>query len=309
MPSLSGLKTIGKKKLIIILSVIFVLIAIPITVYLALQRQETRKKAAVTGDGRLVCNSGPQAYGGASSTATITVTNNTNQTLDNLTPYVFRCAYTPNRIKSGYKCQYDCSNQEAGADCQVGVWDNLAVADFVLAPGESRTLTATANPCEILQLDVQNADDHVNDDPTECYNIGTSDAYPAPPNPWNGGIAFSIKENSSGYNPATGTCPTPSPTNTPTSTPAPTTPPEITQTPTPTPTTPEGVPTSTPTPTTPLIVAIPTNTPVPTSTPAPTVPAGSTPTPTTAPPVSGTTLPTLVTVAVGVIIVVLGLAF
>ena len=298
------------KKTITIIVIVLILLSIPIAVYLVQQRQEIRKKAVETGEGQLVCDSGPNPY----DSDTIVVTNNSTQSIDNvLVSNIFRCEYSPGRVVEGfYSCetQTECDKKadDENTHCQVGLWDQEAsVIDFSLSSGQTRTMNVTANPCEIVQIDVYNKTVHETDDPTECYNIGSQGTNPAPPNRWPGGIAFGIKQNPEGYNQTTGTCPAPTstPTPTPTSTPVVTGTPPPTATPSPTPsgTPPVGQPpTNTPTPSSTPTVP---NTPTPTITPIP--PAGSTPTPTSPPPVSGNNLPTIITIAGGLILVVVAL--
>jgi hypothetical protein len=231
-----------------------------IGLYLFQQSKFIGKEASGTADTQLVCDAGTDPY----NSHTITVKNNTSQTVSQISSNVFRCEYSPNKVRVGYyKCEDDCTGD--GPDCQEGLWDPAASQDFSLAPGETKTVTVTANPCEIVQIDTQNDETHVADDPTECYNIQSQHTNPAPPNRWPGGIAFGISQNSSGYNTSTGSCDVQQPTPQPT-TPQPTTGP----TNTPIPTTPPGVPTYTPVPT-------PTNPFTPTNTPAPFVPTNTSP--------------------------------
>lgn len=238
-----------------------------IGVYLVQRSQTIGGQASGSAESQLVCDAGADPY----NSNTITVTNNTDTAVNEISSNVFRCEYEPDRVRRGYyKCEDNCDGD--GPDCQEGVWDPEASQDFSLAPGESKTVTVAVGECEIVQIDTQNDEIHVSDDPTECYNVQSSDTNPPPPNRWPGGIAFGIKQNSVGYNTATGTCNVTQPTPT---TPQPTTP-VNTPTPTTQPTAPPGQPTYTPIPTaTPTVPFIPTNTPVPfvpTNTPIPTQP-------------------------------------
>lgn len=257
-----------------------------IGIYLAQRSQMLGGQASGGADSQLVCDAGPNAY----DSNTITVTNNTGVAVNEISSNVFRCEYEPDRVRVGYyKCEDDCTGD--GPDCQEGIWDPEASTDFSLAPGESKTVAVTVGPCEIVQIDTQNDEINVSDDPTECFNTRSSGTDPAPPNRWQGGIAFGIKQNSEGYDATSGFCdiaPTPTipqptlPASTPT--PQPTAPPgQPTYTPIPTatptrqPTAPPGQPTYTPIPTaTPAMTSfIPTNTPIPyipPSTPIPTQP-------------------------------------
>ncbi|MBI2028982.1 hypothetical protein HYT02_01055 [Candidatus Gottesmanbacteria bacterium] len=321
-----------KKSIIAIILLILLLISIPVAVFLVQQRQELRKKAIEAGDGQLVCDAGPNPYDSNS----IVITNKTTQTINNLVSNVFRCTYSPGRVVEGfYSCetQTECDKkaQDGNTHCQVGVWDqDASVIDFSLNPGDPpRTMSVTVEPCQIVQIDAYNNTVHENDDPTECYNIQSQGTNPPPPARWPGGIAFGIKQNPQGYDVATGQCPqptatpSPTPTNTPiptlTGTPTPTPTGTLTPTPTRTPTptgtlTPSPTPTKTPTPT-PTKTPTPTNSPTPTRTPTPiptstpVILAGSTPTPTTPPPVSGSTLPTILTAIGGLILFGVALIF
>ena len=242
-----------------------------IGLYLVQQSQFIEKQASGSAESQLVCDAGADPY----NSKTITVTNNTSVAVNEISSNVFRCEYEPNKVRRGYyKCEDNCSGD--GPDCQEGVWDPEASQDFSLAPGASKTVTVETGPCEIVQIDTQNDEVHVADDPTECFNIQSSDTNPPPPNRWPGGIAFGISQNSTGYNATTGSCDVaPTPTTPQPTTPQPTTPPS-TPTPTRQPTAPPGQPTYTPIPTaTPTVAFIPTNTPapfVPTNTPMPTQP-------------------------------------
>lgn len=255
-----------------------VLVGLIIGVYLFQQTQRIGKQASGGADTQLVCDAGPDAYNSNS----ITVINNTDQTVSEISSNVFRCEYEPNKVRKGhYKCEDDCTGD--GPDCQEGIWDPESSTDFSLEPGKSKMVSVTVGPCEIVQIDSQNDEVHVADDPTECYNVRSANTDPKPPNRWQGGIAFGIKENSQGYNASTGSCDIPNPT-TPPATPIPTTPPNPTGIPqpsaTPQPTAPPGQPTYTPIPT-----VTPTFSPlVPTNTSVPFVP-------TNPPPVGGPTQP------------------
>lgn len=240
-----------------------------IGLYLAQQSQFIGKEASGGAESQLVCDAGPDPYNSHS----ITLTNNTAQTIPEISSNVFRCEYEPDKVRRGYyKCEDNCDGD--GPDCQEGIWDPEASTDFSLDPGESKTVTVTANSCEIVQIDSQNDEIHVADDVTECFNTQSSDTNPPPPNRWPGGIAFGISQNSTGYNTSTGSCDVqqPSPTI-----PQPTSQPTVpfnTLTPTRQPTAPPGQPTYTPIPT-PTLPFVPTNTPapfVPTNPPVPTQP-------------------------------------
>lgn len=297
----------GVSKALLIIITLLILITIPVTVILVKQRQELRQKAVEVGDGQLVCDSGPNPY----DSNTIVVTNKTGGAVDNLRSNIFRCAYDPvnHRIREGfYTCEPPEVCAQKTADCQSGTWDPAnSKIEHTIAAGASETFTVVVNPCEVVQIDTENSTVHPSEAPSECYNIRSAHTNPEPPNPWPGGIAFGIKANSTGYNPATNSCPTPTVTMTPTITP--TTPITITATvtPTKTPTLPPGTPTKTGTPT---ATIKPTNTIIalaPSNTPRPTAPPGSTPTPTAVPPVSGNSLPTILTIIGGGAILLLGI--
>lgn len=206
--------------------------------------------------GTLICDSGPDPY----DSDTIIVYNDTDQTIEDLTSYVHRCEYEPGKITKGfYKCETAATCDPNDEHCDPGVWDQEAGEDFSLAPGEQKVLKMTVNPCEIAQLDVQNADVHEGDSPLECTNIRSQHTVNVGQR-WPGGIGFAIGSNPATY--ADGTCEpptnTPTPSEAPTNTPAPSDTPVPTNTPAPTNT---PLPTNTP---------IPTNTPMPTHTPLPT---------------------------------------
>lgn len=241
--------------------------------------------------GQLVCDAGVDAY----NSDTIQITNNSDKKIDEINAVVFRCTYIPDKIRKGfYKCETCTDSDEVNnPDCQVGTFDPDASQDFSLEPGETKTISVPANPCEIIQLDVANNEPHVDDSPYECFNPRSQYTNPAPPARWQGGIAFAISENSEGYDPATQTCPQP-----PTATPTPTVPqdtPTVTPTanpsdsPTPTPSpsdTPTPSPTNSPTPS-------PTKTPTPSPTPTPIPPTPTftpVPPPPTATPVQNLTV-------------------
>ncbi len=247
---------------------------------------------------QLICDSGDDPY----NSNTIKITNKTNTAIDEINAVVFRCKYIPGKIKKGfYKCETCTDADEVNnPDCQAGQFDPAASSDFALAAGETKTISVPVNACEIVQLDVSNNAVHVEDSNSECYNVRSKYTNPAPAARWQGGIAFAISENSTGYNAATGTCipptatpkvptstppitvtgtitvtppgNTPTPTNTPTGTltPAATSTPTVTPTfsPTPSPTL-TNTPTPTPTATNTPVPPTPTNTPLPTSTPTP----------------------------------------
>lgn len=218
--------------------------------------------------GQLVCDAGLDPY----DSTVIRVTNNTNQTIDDLTSVVFRCEYEPGRIVKGkYKCETCLDGDEVNdPNCQKGIYDPTAsIVEFTLAPGETKELKMALNNCEIGQIDVYNTDPNVNDSPLECFNPRSQYTNPAPPTRWPGGIGFAIDENATGY--SNGNCEVPTATPTPTTPPAtPTNTPALTNTPTATPT---PLPTNTPAPTNtplPTNTVIPTNTPAPTNSPMPT---------------------------------------
>ncbi len=295
-----SLQPLTRQKIIIFSTiVVFILIGIAVTVYVALQRQEPRKKALEVGENALVCDPGPDPYDSTS----IIVTNNTSETIERLVSNVFRCRYVPNKIRKGYFfCDNTC-NEATNPDCLNGTWDAAASTITSIAPGETKTFTMTVNPCEIAQIDTYNEVEHVEDSLLECTNLRSQYTVPAGSR-FPGGFGFAIDENSTGYDAATGTCPAPTatptsePTVTPTATVTPTeTPPPTEETPTSTPVaTPTSEPTATPTPV--LIVEV--NTPTP--------PPGSTPTSTPVPPVSGGLLPTILTILGGAAIVLIGFA-
>ena len=232
---------------------------------------------------QLVCDPGSNPYNSDS----MVVTNNTQETINNLTSVTFRCKYIPNKIREGfYKCETcEDSDEVNNPDCQIGIYDpNSSIEAYSLAPGESKTINVRANRCEIIQFDTYNTASHADDSNLECYNIRSQQTNPGPPARWPGGIAFGINQNSDGYNETTQTCaavsntPAPTiPTNTPpenaTSTPVPSeTPTMVPPTETPSPTNTPVVPTDTPRPTE---TPSPTNTPIPptpTSTPVPPTP-------------------------------------
>lgn len=251
-----------------LVSLAIIMVGLGGLVALAQREQDIRRRASGgTADTQLVCDAGTKAY----DSNTIVVTNNTNERLEEMSSRVFRCEYEPGRVREGfYKCEDDCTGD--GPDCQEGVWDPDATEDFILDPGETKTVSVTVNPCEIVQIDVENTVDHALDDATECYNIQSQGTDPAPPSRWQGGIAFGIKQNSTGYDASTGTCPQPSvspstsPSVSPTTPVTPTSPPPVspTNSPTPQPTAPPGEPTYTPVPTSPpTTVCAPPNTCIP----------------------------------------------
>ena len=227
---------------------------------------------------QLVCDAGTDPY----NSDLITLTNNTSETIDDLTSVTFRCQYIPDKVKRGfYKCETCQDGDEVNdPNCQIGVYDpNSSITEFSLAPGASREISVKANPCEIIQFDVYNPAEHLSDSPFECYNFRSEYTNPGPPARWPGGIAFGINQNSQGYDPTTGTCPSDSPTNTPTQTATPTETPTESPTQTATPTkTPTNTPTKTPTPTVPPVSPTLTFTPVPSNTPT-SRPIPPTPTP------------------------------
>lgn len=259
-----------RKTVIILVTTILILITIPIAIYLVLQRQEIRKKAA--GE-PLVCDPGPVRY----DSNTITVTNNSGNSI-NLDVQENLCDYKGESIPLPFGTQCNQFSRRYSTS---------------VANGETKKFSMTVPNCKIGQIDII---------PTGvgCYNNQEN-------KPWEGGMAFALKANSTGYNPTTGTCPqatipptsipTTQPSSTPINTPTPsnTPPPGSTNTPT---------PTRTPTPTnTPPVGSVPTSTP----TPTPTAPPGSTPTPTTPPPVSGGLGPTVLTIVGGGLLLLVGL--
>lgn len=243
--------------------VIFILLAgLAAAFVLVRQSQDIRDRAA-GGENRLVCANNGNRWDSNS----ITVTNNTAAAVP-LTIQENFCDYNGEAIPlpDGYRCDES---------------DNSH--DETIAPGESKTYTMTVPSCTIGQLDVWNPTSHVNDDPSECYNIPDGQT-------WLGGIAFAIKGNSNcNQQPTSTPVPTSTGTPAPTNTPAPTA--------TPQPTTPPGQPTYTPVPTS-------TSTPGPTSTPVPTNAVGQ-PQPTI--PVSGNATLTVLGLFGGAMLLILGL--
>jgi hypothetical protein len=210
------------------------------------------KKAEEIRPGQVTCVSAQDPYN--SNQIIITVPTNYPGGQVEFNPYVFRCEYKPGRLAQyhgSYKCEggnNPCPNHEPS--CFVGTWDDPAADDFILKPGEQKTLTLTSKPCEIAQLDVYNPIEHSGPDLSECWNPSSQYTNPPPPAYWPGGVAFAIKENATGYNATTGTCNV-TPTTPPTV--PPTVPPSVPPSPTPTrqPTAPPGQPSYTPIPTIP----------------------------------------------------------
>lgn len=200
----------------------------------------------------------------------ITVTNRTQQT-QTFTIQENLCDYTGQStpLTDGDKCNnYSNSYQQS------------------VASGITHTFSMVIPDCKIGQLDVY---------------YGCTYLYDSSEQRWDGSFAFALKANRGNYDPATGRCPTatfsPAATATPTRTPTPTTP---SGTPTRTPTaTPTGSRTPTPT---------GTRTPTPTNTLIPTSPPGTQPTATPTPPVTGNLAPTIITVIVGGLLLLVGLA-
>ena len=267
-----------------IVSLVVLVVGLVAGVFLVQRRQVLINRAQSSPV--LQCDPGPDPY----NSNQIVLKNNTTQTINNLEFQVFRCEYIPGRVeqyRGSYRCEDDCTGD--GPACQVGVWDGDAsiFGGFSVAAGETRVLTATANPCEIMQIDVQNID--LASDAFECHNV-QSQYTVSPGEIFPGGIAFGISQNATGYNATTGICETAGTTPTKTPTPIPPTPtsppvntptntPTVTPTSTPQPTAPPGQPTYTPIPTTTPLVYTPSATPipttyvyVPTNTPIPTQP-------------------------------------
>ncbi len=309
-------ENLGLSRIAIIASTLFALLVIPITVFMAVKyNQDIRRIAAGPGDGQLVCNAGNNPYNSNS----ITVQNNTSENVP-VDSNVFRCVYKPNKVGIGYTCEtaQACADKGNPPQCDIGTWDQQASKQITMAPGQSMTFSVSANPCEIVQIDTYNPVDHAVDVPVECYNVDSQYTNPPPPDRWPGGIAFGISQNSTGYDASTDSCPQPTPTSTPTPTLTPTPPPGATNTPTPT-----RTPTPSSTPTGPFTPPPPTNTPTvtptsppgatatptppPVPTPTPTSPPGTTPTPTSPPPAPGTSLPTIITVVAGTVLLLIGL--
>lgn len=255
----------GRQTILLIVTTLFLLIALAATIFLVKQRQEIRKKAEVA----LICDPGPQRYDSDS----VTVTNNTGSVL-NLEIQENLCDYNGEGIPLPF-----------GTECN----QFFSRYPATVADGATVIFQMTVPDCKIGQIDIIPSG-------VGCYNNRED-------KPWEGGMAFALKANPTGYDPVTGTCPTPSPTATPTSVP-----------PSPTPTVPTSTPTGTLTPTptgtpTPPVGGQPTSTPTKTPTPTrtPTPPPGATYTPTSPPPVSGNIAPTIITAIGGIILLLVGL--
>ena len=207
------------------------MIAMGILVALAQQRRDIRDRIdpqVAANDGVLDCDPGPDPYNSNS----ITISNNSDEAVDNISFDVFRCPYVPGMVeqyRGSFKCEPTCSSNEP--NCLEGVWDSEAdQRNVVLAPGDTRTFTESANDCEIIQIDVRNDDE--NNGNLECHNVQSRNTV-QPGEIWPGGISFGISQNADGYP----ECEQPTPTATP-----------IVPTATPTSTPIPGVPTNTPAP-------------------------------------------------------------
>ncbi len=222
--------------------------------------------------GVLECDSGPDPY----NSNRITIKNGTEQPIDKIEVDLFRCTYVPGR-KEQYRGSYRCEGgdnacADGAASCFVGEWDgnfSQPKRNIVLQPGQSMTFEYEQTPCKTAQMDVRTENNGV--ESIECHNVQSSNTVP-PGEMWPGGYAFAISENSTGYDPATQTCPQ--------STPTPTQPAEDTPTPSPSPSpseTPSPSPTHSPTPS-------PSFTPTPTPVPPTPTPIPPTPTFTSVPP-------------------------
>lgn len=249
-------------------SLVVLLVGLVTAVTLVQQPQLLQKKAA-GGQAVLLCDPGPDPY----QSRSITVTNNSTETINDLNMSVFRCTYVPNMIsqnKGRFRCDDSCTVGSPG--CLRGTRDSAVSRDgIVMTPGQSQTFTVTVDPCQIVQLDIFNEDIHVEDHPTECHNV-QSQYTVQPGEVFPGGFAFAIDENPTGYDTSSGSCPTATNTPAPTSAPQPTSTPQP-PTSTPQPTAPPGQPSYTPIPTA-YVTSPPTQPPVyyPTSTPMPTRP-------------------------------------
>lgn len=254
-----------RKTVIILVATLLILITIPIAIILVLQRQEIRKKAEGTTD-KIICVVNGDRY----SSDSIRVINNTGSQTNHQVKRRF-CSLDPPAptpkpqlpLKFGYECNgYD----DPGAGDQ----------NQTVNANSERTFTINIPNCMIGQLDITGC---------ECSDLNCTQTK------WEGGLAYTMKANTTTYNELTGECPqiTPTITITPTGTPI--------NTPTPSNTPPPGS-TSTPT---------PTPTPTGTLTPTPTSPPGSTPTNTPVPPVSGNLGPTILTILGGGLLLLVGL--
>lgn len=230
--------------------------------------------------GILECDAGPDPY----NSNKIVIKNGTEQPIDKIEVDLFRCTYVPGRLeqfRGSYRCEGgDNACADGAASCFTGEWDggfSQPKRNIVLQPGQSMTFEYEKTPCKTAQMDVRTMNDGV--ESIECHNVQSKDTVPAG-DMWPGGYAFAISENSTGYDPATQTCPqitatptppqedtpspTPSPTESPSPSPSPTNTPTLTPSPTKTPT-PTFTPSPTPVPPSPtpvVIVEVPTATPV-----------------------------------------------
>ncbi len=228
-----------------------------------------------TRSGVLECDSGPDPY----NSNKITIKNGTEQPIDKIEVDLFRCTYVPGRLeqyRGSYRCEGGDNACADGAEsCFVGEWDgefSQPKREIVLQPGQSMTFEYEQTPCKTAQMDVRTENNGV--EAIECHNVQSSNTVP-PGEMWPGGYAFAISENSTGYDPATQTCPqntptptqpqeetpspSPSPSNSPSPSPSHSPTPSFTPTPTPVPPTPTPVP---PTPTFTPVPPPPTATPV-----------------------------------------------
>lgn len=258
-----------RKTVIILVATLLILITIPIAIILVLQRQEIRKKAEGTTD-KIICVVNGDRY----SSDSIRVINNTGSQTNHQVKRRF-CSLDPPAptpkpqlpLKFGYECNgYD----DPGAGDQ----------NQTVNANSERTFTINIPNCMIGQLDITGC---------ECSDLNCTQTK------WEGGLAYTMKANTTTYNELTGECPQITPTITITLTITPTVP--ITP--------PTGTPTRTPTP---PVTSTRTPTPTTTNTPtSPTVPPGSTPTNTPVPPVSGNLGPTILTILGGGLLLLVGL--
>lgn len=188
------------KRLLPFIGFIILLISIPVTLQVVKNQQDVRQRAQE--GGQLVC----QPQGGMANkfnSDTLVIKNNKSAPV-NIWVQENVCNYEDGlQIGESYHC-----------DTMVERYPNT------LQPGEERSYRRDAKSCKVVQIDA-NTD---GDDKSGCY---TPDG-----NPWDGGLAFTIKANSNCAEP--------------TNTPKPTKPPRPTNTPKPT--NPPRNPTSTPTP-------------------------------------------------------------
>lgn len=240
------------KQLLGILSVVFLMFVIPITLYLVSQQQEVRQRAA-EGD-KLICEP-VGGMGNKYNSQSIRVTNTSSNTVR----FVVQKNYCPDvppkfgrPLTEGDRCD---TWAESGP--------------VTLSPGDSQVYTMQV-PCEkVGQIDVY-PDPGTPNSTAGCY-------LPDGSTPWDKQIGFALYRNTTACVvtptdvPRATATPTPTiiavvPTATPTPTASPSATPTPTRTPTPTPTVGPGTPTPTP---------------APTATPTPTTIALATPTPTT----------------------------